>query len=241
MHLKPDDSDSDQVPNMLREKLGIDSINISNSSVGSKHEEFDGSVNMDDKDSDDSNIAAGPAGSKNLSSDPTAVPRIKILKVVPMQNVDQDYIINIFDQISEEDDDNDDPEVENGSSEDVGDEDNSGGAETVSAEENGDESGDESDIEALVSIDFVSENNNYYASHPYAEAFERMPARLEKRDRFSFSFYTEEYSKKLDAGKAQQTSKKTVGLHTGHDGFVQLDRVKLSGSSKKLSVNTLFV
>ncbi|CAD6212960.1 unnamed protein product [Miscanthus lutarioriparius] len=238
VHLKPDDSDSDRVPNMLREKLGIDSINISSSSVGSKHEEFDGSVNMDDKDSDDRNIAAGP-GSKNLSSDPTAVPRIKILKVVPMQNVDQDYIINIFDQISEEDDDNDDPEVENESSEDVGDEDNSGVAETVSAEENGDESGDESDIEALVSIHFVSENNNDYASRPSAEAFERMPARLEKRDRFSFSFYTEEYSKKLDAGKAQQTSKKTVGLHTDqqdYDGFVQLDRVKLSGSNKKLSI-----
>ncbi|XP_066379806.1 protein EXECUTER 1, chloroplastic-like isoform X2 [Miscanthus floridulus] len=238
VHLKPDDSDSDRVPNMLREKLGIDSINISSSSVGSKHEEFDGSVNMDDKDSDDSNIAAGP-GSKNLSSDPTAVPRIKILKVVPMQNVDQDYIINIFDQISEEDDDNDDPEVENESSEDVGDEDNSGVAETVSAEENGDESGDESDIEALVSIDFVSENNDDYDSRPSAEAFERMPARLEKRDRFSFSFYTEEYSKKLDAGKAQQTSKKTVGLHTDqqdYDGFVQLDRVKLSGSNKKLSI-----
>jgi len=240
VHLKPDDSDSDRVPNMLREKLGIDSINISSSSVGSKHEEFDGS---DDKDSDDSNIAAGP-GSKNLSSDPTAVPRIKILKVVPMQNVDQDYIINIFDQISEEDDDNDDPEVENESSEDVGDEDNSGVAETVSAAENGDESGDESDIEALVSIDFVSENNNDYASCPSAEAFERMPARLEKRDRFSFSFYTEEYSKKLDAGKAQQTSKKTVGLHTDqqdYDGFVQLDRVKLSGSNKKLSVNTICI
>uniref|UniRef100_A0A804PAM8 Protein EXECUTER 1 chloroplastic n=1 Tax=Zea mays TaxID=4577 RepID=A0A804PAM8_MAIZE len=235
VHLKPDDSDSDQVPNMLREKLGMDSINISSSSVGSKHEEFDGSVNMDDKDSDDSNIDAGP-GSKDLSSDPTAVPRIKILKVVPMQNVDKDYIINIFDQISEE---NDDPEVENESSEDAGDEDNSGVAETVSAEENGDESGDESDIEPLVSIDFVIENNDDYASHPSAEAFERMPARLEKRDRFSFSFYTEEYSKKLDAGKAQQTSKKTVRLHTDqqdYDGFVELDRVKLSGSNKKLSI-----
>jgi len=237
VHLKPDGSDSDQVPNMLREKLGIDSINISSSPLGSKHEEFDGSVNMDDKDSDDSNIAAGP-GSKNLSSDLTAVPRIKILKVVPMQNVDHDYIINIFDQISEEDDDNDDHEVENESSEDVDNDDNSGVAETVSAEENGDESGDESDIETLVSFDFVSENN-VYASRPSAEAFERMPARLEKRDRFSFSFYTEEYSKKLDAGKARQTSKETVGLHADqqdYGGFVQLDRVKLSGSNKKLSI-----
>lgn len=241
MHLKPNDSDSDQLPNMLREKLGIDSISISSSSVGSKHEEFDGNVNMDDKDTDDSNIAAGPAGLKNLSSDSTAVPRIKILKVVPMQNVDQDYIINIFDQISEEDD-SDDPEVENESSEDAGDEDNSGGAETVSAEENGDESGDENDIEGLVSIDFVSENNNDYASHPSSEVFERMPARLEKIDRFSFSFYTEQHSNKLDAGKVQQTSKRTVDLHTGqqdYDGFVQLDRVKLSGSNKKLSVGVL--
>ncbi|XP_062200674.1 protein EXECUTER 1, chloroplastic-like [Phragmites australis] len=239
VHLKPDDSDSDQLPNMLREKLGIDSINISSSSVGSKHEEFDGGVKMDDQDSDDSNIAAGPAGLKDLSSDSTAVPRIKILKVVPMENVNQDYVINIFDQISEEDDDNDDPEVENESSQNIGDDDNGEGAETVSAEENGDESGDESDIEALISIDFVSENNNDYASHSSAEVFERMPARLEKRDRFSFSFYTEQYSKKQVAGKAQQTSKRTVGLHTSQqddDGFVQLDRVKLIGSNKKLSI-----
>ncbi|CAL4925526.1 unnamed protein product [Urochloa decumbens] len=209
VHLKPDDSDSDQLPNILREKLGMDSINISSSSIGSKHEEFDGSINMDDQDSDDSNITAGgPAGLKNLSSDSTAVPRIKILKVVPMENVNQDYIINIFDQISEEDDDHDDPEVENASSHDIGDEDNNAGAETVSAEEN-------------------------------AEAFERMPARLEKTDRFSFSFYTEQYSKKIDVGKTQQTARKTIDLHTsqeGDDGFVQLDRVKLSGSNKKLSI-----
>ncbi|CAN6318078.1 unnamed protein product [Urochloa humidicola] len=240
VHLKPDDSDPDQLPNMLREKLGIDSINISSSSVGSKHEEFDGSINMDDQDNDDSNITAGgPAGLKNLSSDSTAVPRIKILKVVPMENVNQDYIINIFDQISEEDDDHDDPEVENESSHDIGDEDNNVGAETVSAEENGDESGDENDIEALISIDFISENNNDYASHSSAEAFERIPARLEKIDRFSFSFYTEQYSKKLDVGKAQQTLRKTVDLHNsqeGDDGYVQLDRVKLSGSDKKLSI-----
>ncbi|XP_062204868.1 protein EXECUTER 1, chloroplastic-like [Phragmites australis] len=239
VHLKPDENDSDQLPSMLREKLGIDSINISSSSVGSKHEEFDGGVKMDDEDSDDNNIAADPAGLKNLSSDSTAVPRIKILKVVPMENVNQDYIINIFDQISEEDDDNDDPEVENESSQDIGDEDNSEGAEIVSAEENGDESGDDNDIETLISIDFVSENSNDYASHSSAEAFERMPARLEKRDRFSFSFYTEQYSKKQDSKKAQQTSKKTVGLRTSQqddDGFVQLDRVKLSGSNKKLSI-----
>ncbi|KAJ1295104.1 hypothetical protein BS78_01G198300 [Paspalum vaginatum] len=239
VHLKPDDSDSDQLPNMLRDKLGIDSINISSSSVGSKHEDFDGGVNMDDQDSDDSNIAAGPAGLKNLSSDSTAVPRIKILKVVPMENVNQDYIINIFDQISEDDDENDDPEVENGSSQDIGDEDNSEGAAAVSAEGNGDDSGDESDIEALISIDFVSDSNDDYASHSPAEAFERMPARLERRDRFSFSFYTEQSSKQLDAGKSQQISKKRVGLRTSKqddDGLVQLDRVKLSGSNRKLSI-----
>ncbi|TVU30318.1 hypothetical protein EJB05_21932, partial [Eragrostis curvula] len=244
VHLKPDDSDSDQVPNMLREKLGIDSINISNSSVGFKHEQFDGGVKMDDQDSDDSNIAAGPAGLKNLSSDSTAVPRIKILKVVPMENVNQDYIINIFDQISEEDDDNDDPDVETESSQDIGDEDNNEEAETVSAEENGDESDDESDVETLISVDFVSENSNDFDSHSSDEAFERMPARLEKRDRFSFSFYTEQYRKKKDAEKAQQTLKKTDSLGTSQqadNGFVQLDGVKLSGSNKKLSILQLGV
>ncbi|KAL6643231.1 hypothetical protein ACP70R_021412 [Stipagrostis hirtigluma subsp. patula] len=238
VHLKPDGSDSDHLPKMLRGKLDIDSINISNSSLGSNHEEFDGGIKMDDQDSDDRDIATGPAGLRNLSSDSTAVPRIKILKVVPMENINQDYIINIFDQISEEDDDNDDP-VESGSSQDIGDEDNSEGGETVSAEENGDESGDESDIEALISIDFVSENDNDFASHSLTEAYERMPARLEKRDRFSFSLYTEQYSKKTDSGKAQQTSKNKVSLRTteqGHDGIVQLDRVKLTGSNRKLSV-----
>ncbi|KAK3125976.1 hypothetical protein QOZ80_7BG0612220 [Eleusine coracana subsp. coracana] len=239
VHLKPDDSDSDELPNMLREKLGIDNINISSSSVGSKHEQFDGGVKMDDQARDDSDVAAGPAGLRNLSSDSTALPRIKILKVVPMENVNQDYIINIFDQISEDDDDNDDPDVENESSQDIGDEENNEEAEAISAEENGDESGDESDIEALISIDFVSENSNDFDSHSSVEAFERLPARLEKRDRFSFSFYTEHHSKKKDVEKVQQALKKTVGLGTsqlGDDGFVQLDRVKLSGGSKKLSI-----
>ena len=85
---------------------------------------------------------------------------------------------------------------------------------------NGGESGDGSDIEALVSIDFISENNNDYASHPSAEAF----ARFEKRDHFSFSFYTEAYSKKVAAGKAQQSSKKLVGLHTGQQDYGGLVR-----------------
>jgi hypothetical protein len=237
VYLKPDDSDSDQLPNMLREKLGIDSMDISSSSVGSKHEQFDGGLKMDDQDNNDSNIAAGPAGLRNLSSDSTAVPRIKILKVVPTENVN-DYIINIFDQISEEDNDNDDPEVEIESSQDIGDEDNNEGAEAVSIEENG----DEGDIEALISIDFVSENGNGFDSHASAATFERVPARLEKRDRFSFSFYTEQYSKKKDVEKGQQTSKKAVGLGTSKqdgDGFVQLDRVKLGGGNKKLSVTKL--
>jgi hypothetical protein len=238
VHLKPDDSDSDQLPNMLKEKLGIDNMDISSSSVGSKHEQFDGGLKMDDQDNDDSNIAAGPAGLRNLSNDSTAVPRIKILKVVPTENVNQDYIINIFDQISEEDNDNDDPEVEIESSQDIGDEDNNEGAEAVSIEENG----DEGDIEALISIDFVSENGNDFDSHASAATFERVPARLEKRDRFSFSFYTEQYSKKKDVEKGQQTSKKAVGLGTSKqddDGFVQLDRVKLGGGNKKLSVTKL--
>ncbi|KAL6883302.1 hypothetical protein ACP4OV_010716 [Aristida adscensionis] len=238
VHLKPDDSDSDQASNILRGKLDIDGINISSSSVGSKHEEIDGGVKMDDQDSDGSDISAGPAGLRNLSSDSTAVPRIKILKVVPMENVNQDYIINIFDQISEDDDDSDDT-VESGSSQDIGDEDNNEGAETVSAEENADDSGDESDIEALISIDFVSDSDKDFASHSVVEAFERMPARLEKSDRFSFSLYTEQYSKKQALEKGQQTSKKKVSLRTsqqGDDGVVQLDRVKLTGSNRKLSI-----
>lgn len=239
VHLKPDDSDSEQFPNILRAKLDINSINISSSSLGAKHEEHDEGINMDDQNSDDSDVAAGPAGLKDLSNDSTPVPRVKILKVVPMENVNQDYIIKIFDQISEEDDDNDDAEIENESSQDIGDEDNSEEAETVSAEENSDESGDESDIEALISIEIEIENNKDFASQSSPKAFERMPARLEKRDRFSFSFYTEQYSKKQDAESAQQASNKRVGFGTTQrrDNFLQFDRVKLVGSNRKLSVN----
>lgn len=238
VHLKPDDSDSEQLPNILRGKLDINSINISSSSLGAKHEEHDEGINMDDQNSDDSDVAAGPAGLKDLSNDSTPVPRVKILKVVPMENVNQDYIIKIFDQISEEDDDNDDAEIENESSQDIGDEDNSEEAETVSAEENSDESGDESDIEALISIEIEIENNKDFASQSSPKAFERMPARLEKRDRFSFSFYTEQYSKKQDAESAQQASNKRVGFGTTQrrDNFLQFDRVKLVGSNRKLSI-----
>ncbi|XP_052168958.1 protein EXECUTER 1, chloroplastic [Oryza glaberrima] len=238
VHLKPDDSDSQQLSNTLREKLGMDSINISSSSFGAKHEDHNEGVNMDDQNSDDSDISAGPAGFKNLPSDSTPVPRVKILKVVPMENVNQDYIIKIFDQMSDEDDENDNPEDEIESSEDIGDGDNVEEAEAASAEDNVDESGDESDIEALISIDFITEDDKDFMSPSSTKAFERMPARLERRDRFSFSFYTEQYSKRQDVEKVQGTSKEKVGLRTAQqdDDDLQFDRVKLVGSNRKLSV-----
>ncbi|KAL5225761.1 hypothetical protein ABZP36_012400 [Zizania latifolia] len=237
VHLKPGGSDSEQLPNMLREKLDMDSINISSSSFGAKHEDHNEGINMDDQNNDDSDISAGPAGFNNLPSDSPPVPRVNILKVVPMENVNQDYIIKIFDQISEDNDDNDDPDGENDSSEDIGG-DNIEEAAAASAEENIDESGDESDIEALISIDFITEDDKDFASRSSRKAFERMPARLERRDRFSFSFYTEQYSKKQDVEKVQQTSKERVGLHTTQqdDDYLQFDRVKLVGSNRKLSI-----
>uniref|UniRef100_A0A0D9XKU4 Uncharacterized protein n=1 Tax=Leersia perrieri TaxID=77586 RepID=A0A0D9XKU4_9ORYZ len=238
VHLKPDDSDSQQLPNMLREKLDMDSINISSSSFGAKHEDHSEGINMDDQNSDDSDISAGPAGFKNLPSDSTPVPRVKILKVVPMENVNQDYIIKIFDQMSDDEDDNDNPDSENESSEDIGDGDNVEEAEEASAEDNVDESGDESDIEGLISIDFITEDDKDFTFPLSTKSFERMPARLERRDRFSFSFYTEQYSKKQDMEKVQQNSKERVGLHTAQqdDEYLQFDRVKLVGSNRKLSV-----
>ncbi|KAL5230350.1 hypothetical protein ABZP36_029126 [Zizania latifolia] len=238
VHLKPDDSDSEKLPNMLREKLDMDSINISSSSLGAKHEDHNDGINRDDQNNDDSDISAGPAGLNNLPSDSPPVPRVKILKVVPMENVSQDYVIKIFDQILEDDDDNDDLEGENESSEDIGDGDNIEEAEAASAEQNIDESGNESDIEALISIDFITEDDNDFASPSSTKAFERMPARLERRDRFSFLFYTDQYSKKQDVEKVQQTSKERVGLRTTQqdDEYLQFDRVKLVGSNRKLSI-----
>ncbi|XP_015697032.2 protein EXECUTER 1, chloroplastic [Oryza brachyantha] len=238
VHLKPEDSDSQQLPNMLREKLDMDSINISSTSFGAKHEDHNEGINMDDQNNDDSDVSAGPAGFKNLPSDSTPVPRVKILKVVPMENVNQDYIIKIFDQMSDEDDDNDNPEVENDSSEDIGDGDNIEVAEAASGEDDVDETGDESDIEALISIDFITEDDKDFTSSSSTESFERMPARLERRDRFAFSFYTDQYSKKQDVEKVQQTSKERVGPRTTQqdDDYLQFDRVKLVGSNRKLSV-----
>ncbi|KAM3408624.1 hypothetical protein ACQJBY_001609 [Aegilops geniculata] len=235
VHLKPDVSDSDQLRNMLSGKLDVNNINISSSSLGAKHEEHDEGINMDDQNSDDSDVAAGPAGLKNLSNDSTPIPRIKILKVAPMENINQDYIIKIFDQISEEDDDNDEAEIENESSQDIGDEDNNEEAGTISAEENNDESGEESDIEALLSIGIEVDNDKDFASHSSPKTFERMPAKLDKRDRFSFTFYTEQSSKKPAAEKAQQIPRKRVGFRTTEqDGDLKFDRVKLSGGNRKL-------
>ncbi|VAH16525.1 protein EXECUTER 1, chloroplastic-like isoform X1 [Triticum dicoccoides] len=237
VHLKPDVSDSDQLRNMLSGKLDFNNINISSSSLGAKHEEHDEGINMDDQNSDDSDVAAGPAGLKNLSNDSTPIPRIKILKVAPMENINQDYIIKIFDQISEEDDDNDEADIGNESSQDIGDEDNNEEAGTISAEENNDESGEESDIEALLSIGIEVDNDKDFASQSSPRTFERMPAKLDKRDRFSFTFYTEQSSNKPAAEKAQHIPRKRVGFRTTEqDGDLKFDRVKLSGGNRKLPI-----
>lgn len=158
----------------------------------------------DDTD-DNSDLAEGLSGFQNILRDMIPGVRGKVLKVTAPGKVDRDFISKVIEQIKEEEDEEKDIEVENAESEDEDE------GESESEQERNEievdsvrgiiENEEQSEIAVKAVVGGLVQKLS--GSMP---AKERVPAKLEKKGRSSFSFSIEKDGKQQDSGAKELTS-----------------------------------
>ncbi|XP_057496430.1 protein EXECUTER 1, chloroplastic [Actinidia eriantha] len=196
-------------------------------STEDKTDLFVGTEDSEDGD-DDSDIAEGLSGFDNILRDMIPGVKVKVLKVTAPGKVDQDLMSKVIEQIMEEEDEEKDTDLE---SIDTDDEDNSESDQEQNEIEMdaGDgvlEGQEQSQVAVNVVIGGLMQNVSTGAAN---KNLIRVPARLEKRDRLSFSFFVEKDEKqKVNAkGKTPQNKKAKHGID-----HVMFDLAKFIGRGK---------
>ncbi|KAM7470600.1 hypothetical protein LguiA_008783 [Lonicera macranthoides] len=183
---------------------------------------------------DDSDIAEGP-GFENILRDMIAGVKVKVLKVTTPETVDRDLISKVVEQIMEEEDedkDNNDIEsidnIEDGVKGESDDEKNEIKLDGSSGITDGEE---QSRIAIKLRVDDLIEK---IFSGKYHEELLRVPAKLEKKDRLSFSFSIEEVEKrKVSGNKVLPSLRKKPKRRARHNvDHVMFDLVKSIGRGK---------
>ncbi|GFY90098.1 UvrB/UvrC domain protein [Actinidia rufa] len=196
-------------------------------STEDKTDLFVGTEDSEDGD-DDSDIAEGLSGFDNILRDMIPGVKVKVLKVTAPGKVDQDLMSKVIEQIMEEEDEEKDTDLE---SIDTDDEDNSESDQEQNEIEM--DAGDgvldgqeQSQVAVNVVIGGLMQNVSTGAAN---KNLIRVPARLEKRDRLSFSFFVEKDEKqKVNAkGKTPQNKKAKHGID-----HVMFDLAKFIGRGK---------
>ncbi|OVA01862.1 Protein of unknown function DUF3506 [Macleaya cordata] len=161
---------------------------------------------------DDSDLAEGVTGFPNILRDMIPGVKVTVLKVTAPGKVDRDIISKVIEQIMEEEDEEKDEELE---SLDIDDE--------VKAEGHQDQ--DEVEMDAGGVSDITEERNELavkvvigglvqnFSSNVPSKTLLRVPARLEKTGRFSFSFTIEKDDSELETGgKGKASPEKNANL-----------------------------
>lgn len=188
---------------------------------------FVGTEDSEDGD-DDSDIAEGLSGFDNILRDMIPGVKVKVLKVTAPGKVDQDLMSKVIEQIMEEEDEEKDTELE---SVDTHDEDTG----ESNQEQNGIEmdAGDgildgkePSQVAVNVVVGGLMQNVSTGAAN---KNLIRVPARLEKRGRLSFSFSVEKDEKKKVNAKGKTPLNKKAKHGIDH---VMFDMAKFIGRGK---------
>ncbi|KAJ0009925.1 hypothetical protein Pint_33445 [Pistacia integerrima] len=186
----------------------------------------------DDTD-DNSDLAEGLSGFQNILRDMIPGVRVKVLKVTTPGKVDRDFISKVIEQIIEDEDEEKDIEVENAESEDEDE------GESESDQERNEiemdavrgiiENEEQSEIAVKVVVGGLVQKLS--GSMP---AKERVPAKLEKKGRLSFSFFIEKDGKLQDSGAKELTSVDRKAKLRGQRSMdsVMLDLAKFVGKEK---------
>ncbi|XP_031275198.1 protein EXECUTER 1, chloroplastic isoform X2 [Pistacia vera] len=188
----------------------------------------------DDTD-DNSDLAEGLSGFQNILRDMIPGVRVKVLKVITPGKVDRDFISKVIEQIIEDEDEEKDIEVENAESEDE----DEGESESESDQERNEiemdavrgiiENEEQSEIAVKVVVGGLVQKLS--GSMP---AKERVPAKLEKKGRLSFSFFIKKDGKLQDSGAKELTSVDRKAKLRGQLSMdsVMLDLAKFVGKEK---------
>lgn len=187
--------------------------------------------NGEDRD-DDANIEL--SGFQNILRDMIPGVKMRVLKVSAPEKVDRDLIFKVIEQIMEEDDEENDTELESVETEDE------------EAKDGSDHEQDDIEMDAADGL-INSEGRNeiavkvvvggvvqkLFSSAPRVDLV-RVPARLEKRGRLSFSFCIEkdDHQKDLD-GKGQASLDKEANIRGERSiDHVMFDLAKFIGSKR---------
>lgn len=222
MSSKPSDSTSNLKPlDLIEGKSDLLAMSIEDSEDG---EDGDG----------DSDAAEGLSGFRNILRDMIPGMKVKVLKVTAPGKVDRDLISKVIEQILEEEEDEHDIELESVETEEE-------------AKVESDQEQDDIEMEAGHGIIDHEEQNEIavkvfvgglvqkLSSGMSNKKLFRVPARLEKKGRMSFTFSAESDANKKDFGGKGQASldRKKVKLrdHLGID-HVMLDLAQFIGKEK---------
>lgn len=182
---------------------------------------------------DSSDLADGLSGFQNIMKDMIPGEKVKVLKVTALGKVDTDLISKVIEQIIEEEDEEKDNEIERVEAEnEVDGESNQGTNEIeMDADPGVIESAEQNEIAVKVVVGgLVQKLSN---SLP-AKGVLRIPAKLEKKGRFSFSLSIEKSINAQDSGVKKRAS---VDKSVNPQGprkldHVMLDLAKFIGSEK---------
>ncbi|XP_072962513.1 protein EXECUTER 1, chloroplastic [Typha angustifolia] len=235
VYMKPDNKESGEFWKISKGKYDVGGTSPSDSSLEGKAETYNGDANSDDERDDDVDLTAGLAGLENLSPDMVPIIKVKVLKVVSTGKVDKDFISKIIDQILEEDGDDNSVELESKELDDIGSENNIEETEIDAGQEASDASEDESEFPIKISVGAITEEDGS------PKNLVPVPARLERRDRLSFSLYVEQDDKNKEAGGTELLAKKNDSLRSVPRAADLLipDLAKVIGRKNKISVRIL--
>ncbi|GAB4838405.1 executer 1 [Ancistrocladus abbreviatus] len=224
-----------------RSSAATSNINTLNPSGGKTDLPDPSSEEIEDgDDGDDSDLADGISGFQNILQDMIPGLKVKVLKVTTPEKVDQDIISKVIEQIMEEDDEDKEPELDSVDMEGRGD-----GESGEEKYETGMDAGngitdreDQGEVAVKVVIGGLLQKPFSSAA---AKDLLRVPAKLEKKGRKSFSFTIENDKKQQDSSsKGRVPSKrKANGRDERSADHVVFDLAKFVSRGEKIPIKVL--
>uniref|UniRef100_A0A5B7A2W9 Uncharacterized protein n=1 Tax=Davidia involucrata TaxID=16924 RepID=A0A5B7A2W9_DAVIN len=183
---------------------------------------------------DDSDVAEGLSGFENILQDMIPGVKVKVLKVTAPGKVDQDLISTVIEQIMEEEDEEKDFELERVDTEDEVKGESNQEQDEIEMDASGGIIDGEERSEISVKVVVGGGLVQKFSSGASKKELLRVPARLEKQGRLSFSFIIEkDDNRHISGGKGQTSPNKKAKLLDQHSiDHVMFDLAKFIGSGK---------
>ncbi|XP_023530430.1 protein EXECUTER 1, chloroplastic-like [Cucurbita pepo subsp. pepo] len=198
---------------------------------------------------EDSDIAVGLPVFQDILRDMIPGGKVKVLKLTTSGKVDKDVISKVIEQIieEEEDEEGEDDEEEEEEEEDDGESEKESGFEDLEVEDKIKDEHQENDAELIADDGFLNQGQNEVAVKIIVGGLEqklsggfsakntlRVPAKLEKKGRSSFSFSIVKDSNEQDSIGKELNSMDRMSKSRGRSSndYVMLDLAKLIGKEK---------